>query len=50
MARYMHWQPAIGAQVADLLLRRGLVTRQNDGTRLALTETGRALARDVMVR
>lgn len=50
MARHMHWQPAFGAQVADLLLRRGLVTRQNGGTRLALTETGRALARDVMVR
>jgi len=50
MARHMHWQPAFGAQVAEQLTRRGLVTRRNGGSRLALTETGRALARDVMVR
>jgi manganese/zinc/iron transport system permease protein len=49
MSRHMHWAPSFGGQVAELLERRGLVTRQGS-TRLALTDAGRIIARDVMLR
>lgn len=50
MARHMRWPPAFGSQVAEQLAKRGYVTRRNGGARLALTDAGRSLARDVMVR
>ena len=46
MARHMRWRPAFGERVADYLARRGLAARVDGGARLALTQEGRATARD----
>ncbi len=50
MARHMRWPEGFGEAVADHLSRQGLVRRVNGGARLALTDAGRALAQEVMLR
>jgi manganese/zinc/iron transport system permease protein len=50
MARHMQWAENFGEQVAHLLERQGLVNPTEGGRRLELTDAGRILAREVMVR
>lgn len=50
MARHMRWPEGFGEAVAGQLARQGLVRRLNGGSRLGLTDAGRALAQEVMLR
>lgn len=50
MARHMCWPEGFGETVANYLGRQGFTQRVNGGSRLALTDAGRAHARKVMVR
>lgn len=50
MARHMRWPEEFGEAVAGQLARQGLVRRLNGGARLSLTEAGRAVAQEVMLR
>jgi manganese/zinc/iron transport system permease protein len=50
MARHMRWPEGFGEVVASQLTRQGLVRPLDGGSRLALTETGRALAQEVILR
>jgi DNA-binding MarR family transcriptional regulator len=50
MARHMRWERSFGERVVANLTQRGLVQRTDDGSELALTDSGRAVARTVMLR
>jgi manganese/zinc/iron transport system permease protein len=49
MAQHMKWSPAYGGRVVRHVTRSGLA-RRVDGTGLALTDQGRAVAQQVMLR
>ena len=48
LARHMRWEARFGERVAGYLARQGLVRRA--GGQMALTDAGRAVASDVMLR
>ncbi len=50
MSRHMRWPERFGETVAAQLARKGLIRRPNGGSRLLLTDSGRKLAQDVMLR
>jgi manganese/zinc/iron transport system permease protein len=50
MSRHMRWPEGFGELVAHQLSRQGLVRSLDGGARLALTDAGRALAQEVMLR
>jgi hypothetical protein len=50
MSRHMRWPEGFGEIVAHQLSRQGLVRSLDGGARLALTDAGRALAQEVMLR
>jgi manganese/zinc/iron transport system permease protein len=51
LRRHMKWSPEFGRRVAAQLVRGGLVRRdERNGAGLRLTDAGRQVARDVMVR
>jgi manganese/zinc/iron transport system permease protein len=50
MSQHMRWDGAFGERVVAYLSQRGLVQRSDSGSQLVLTDSGRALARSVMLR
>jgi manganese/zinc/iron transport system permease protein len=50
LADHMRWDPSYGGRVVSYLSQRGLVQSADGGSQLVLTDSGRALARTVMLR